>query len=196
MNRPNSTFAHTNRFAMQNGLYLGGWAILCLLLSGLSFTYPILNLPAFILSTAGSVFFATTLTHRFRKATTPLTETFTFARGFTHSLLMGLYAALWVTVFVYIYLRFLDHGAVFDAYLRQLQAPEMQKSLRESGMEVALRSYGGVKGFVNQLRDISPADYAMGFFNLSIMANPLISLIIGLICRKKALPPHFSERAA
>ncbi|MGN1260139.1 MAG: DUF4199 domain-containing protein, partial [Alloprevotella sp.] len=97
MNRPNSTFAHTNRFAMQNGLYLGGWAILCLLLIGLSFTYPILNLPAFILSTAGSVFFATTLTRRFRKATTPLTETFTFARGFTHSLLMGLYAALWVT---------------------------------------------------------------------------------------------------
>lgn len=177
---------------MQNGLFLGGWAILCLLLNGFSFTYPILNFPAFILSTAGSIAFATVLTIRFRRDTTPLTETFPLARGFFHTFLMGLYAALWVAAFVYIYLRFLDNGAIFDAYLRQLQSPEIQKSLRESGMGMILRDYGGVKGFVGQLREISPISYATNFFNLSIMVNPLISLIIGLICRKKARPPHFS----
>lgn len=179
-----------NSYAMQNGIYLGIWGILSLVLNVLALTQAWIQLPALILFLS-SPFFACWLTFRFRREVAPLpTMSFTFTEGFLHTFFCGLYASLWVALFVYIYLRFLDGGYVFDLYEQILSASDVQQSLRASGMSAMFEQMGGVKGMVEQLRAMPSSSYASTFFIYSLILDPFFSLIIGALSNRKARPPR------
>lgn len=172
---------------MRHGIFLGLWAIAYLIVSGASLVWPAFQLISLLLF-IGSPLFAAWLTLRFRKEAIPTTRTFRFAYGFLHTFLTGLYAAIWMSVFVYIYLKYWDDGFIFNAYLRQLQTPEMQQALSMNGNDM-LREVGGIEGLVENLRSIPPSSYTATMLTLSVLFNPLISAVIALICRRDARPP-------
>lgn len=190
MTEAQKTINIANSYAMQHGIYLGIWGILSLVLNVLAFTQTWLQLPSFLFFLT-SPLFACWLTFRFRKAVAPSpTQSFSFTEGFLHTFFCGFYASLWVALFTYVYLRFLDGGYVFDLYEQILCAPDSQQALRASGMSAMLEPMGGVKGMVNQLRETSPITYSSTFFIYSLLLAPFISLIIGAVSIRKAKPPR------
>ena len=190
MTEAQKTLNIANSYAMQHGIYLGIWGILSLVLNVLALTQAWMQLPSLLFFLI-SPLFACWLTFRFRKAVAPSpTQSFSFTEGFLHTFFCGFYASLWVALFTYIYLRFLDGGYVFDLYEQILSASEVQQSLRVSGVSAMLEQMGGVKGMVDQLRDTSPVAYSSTFFVYSMLLAPIFSLIIGAVSIRKARPPR------
>lgn len=183
-----SLYPLINTYAMRNGIYLGIWAIAYFVTSGASLIWPVFQIFSLFLF-CGSPFFAAWLTFRFRNNAVPTTRTFTFAHGFLYTFLIGLYASIWMAVFVFIYLKYFDGGFIFDAYSRQLQSPEMQQALQMSGNNI-LHEIGGVKGLVDSMRSITPSSYTSTLLTLSLLPNPIISAIIAFACKRDARPPE------
>ena len=140
-----NTFAQTNAFAMQHGLWLGLMGIAAWAMWLWSFSMPAASLLFWLLmlgSWAGVVW----LTWKFRKQMLTERPTFSFGRGFAHAFLTSTYAALWVAVAVFVYLAFFDHGYVFDQYEQFLKSPDMQQALQQSGMQARLDAMTEGKG--------------------------------------------------
>lgn len=190
MNETQSILNTSNSYAMLHGIFLGIWGILSLVFNVLSLTQVWMQLPV-MLFTLSSPFFACWLTFRFRREVAPLpTQSFSFTAGFLHTFFCGFYASLWVALFVYVYLRFMDGGYVFDLYEQILKAPDFQQALRASGMSATIEPMGGVKGMVEQMRALPPSSYASTFFIYSLLLAPFFSLIIGAVSSRKARPPR------
>ena len=190
MNETQSILNTSNSYAMLHGIFLGIWGILSLVFNVLSLTQVWMQLPV-MLFTLSSPFFACWLTFRFRREVAPLpTQSFSFTAGFLHTFFCGFYASLWIALFVYVYLRFLDGGYVFDLYEQILNAPDFQQALRASGMSATIEPMGGVKGMVEQMRALPPSSYASTFFIYSLLLAPFFSLIIGALSSRKARPPR------
>ena len=190
MNETQSILNTSNSYAMLHGIFLGIWGILSLVFNVLSLTQVWMQLPV-MLFTLSSPFFACWLTFRFRREVAPLpTQSFSFTAGFLHTFFCGFYASLWIALFVYVYLRFLDGGYVFDLYEQILNAPDVQQALRASGMSATIEPMGGVKGMVEQMRALPPSSYASTFFIYSLLLAPFFSLIIGALSSRKARPPR------
>ncbi len=125
MNENTLKFKQTNAFAMQYGLLLGLFAIAGVFMSVLSLQLPSLSFIGTLL-TVGSPIFAGFLTTRFRSQVSTPEQGFSFARGFLFTLMLGLYASIWLSVFIYVYLVWFDHGHVFEHYDLMLSRPEYQ----------------------------------------------------------------------
>jgi len=183
-----SNFTQTNAFAMQNGLFLGLWSIagLCLAMGGIN-SVLLSGLGQFLLY--ASPFFAAWLTLRFRKTVTEPTEPFSFGRGYIHTLLMGLYAGLWIAIFVYVYFRFLDGGQLWSLYAERLASPEMEpvvKQIEESGVlrDMQTGSAISVNDLMDNLKALPPASYSASVVSFTLFSAPIISLFIGLATRR------------
>lgn len=192
-------FRQTNAYAMQNGIGLGLWGFLSLAAGVGGLVTPWLQSVSSLMMLA-SPFLAGYLTCRFRKAVMEPQEGFSFGHAYAHTLMMGLYATLWIAVGTYVYLAFFDHGFVFDAYAAQLRQPETMKVLQESGMLRDIREMTGgkgVDGLVEMMRAIPPAQYAVGLIYMNIFIAPVLSLIIALFCRKSPIfgPPPVPKNA-
>ena len=187
MNETQSILNTSNSYAMLHGIFLGIWGILSLVFNVLSLTQEWMQLPV-MLFTLSSPFFACWLTFRFRREVAPCpTQNFSFTAGFLHTFFCGFYASLWVALFVYIYLRFLDGGYVFDIYEQLLNSPDFQQALRASGSSV-----GGVREMIKLMRELPPSSYASAFFIYSLLLAPFFSLIIGAVSSRKARPPRMN----
>ena len=183
-----STFAQTNAFAMQNGLFLGLWSIvgLCLAMGGIK-SVLLSGLGQFLLY--ASPFFAAWLTLRFRKTVTEPTEPFSFGRGYIHTLLMGLYAGLWIAIFVYVYFRFLDGGQLWNLYAARLASPEMEPVVKQIEASGVLRDMQtganiSVDTLMENLRALPPASYSASVVSMTLFSAPVVSLFIGLVARR------------
>jgi len=187
MNQNTNKFKQTNAFAMQYGVVLGIIGILSLCAMGLSFHISIFSFFSTLL-TVGSPIVAALLTLRFRKAVMVETEGFSFGRGFLFTFMMGAYASIWVALFVFVYLAYIDNGAFFDAYEAMLTQPELVAEMRRSGVMEQLAAAGtNLTDIVATMRGISPAQYAGMVIYLSILAAPVISAIIALIARRSPI---------
>lgn len=190
MNETQSILNTSNSYAMLHGIFLGIWGILSLVFNVLSLTQEWMQLPV-MLFTLSSPFFACWLTFRFRRVVAPCpTQNFSFTAGFLHTFFCGFYASLWVALFVYIYLRFLDGGYVFDLYEQLLNSPDFQQALRASGSSDMFESVGGVREMIKLMRELPPSSYASAFFIYSLLLAPFFSLIIGAVSSRKARPPR------
>lgn len=190
MTETQKTLNIANFFAMQNGIFLGIWGILSLVFNVLALKQAWMQLPAFFFFLS-SPFFACWLTFRFRKEVAPLpTQSFSFTAGFLHTFFCGFYASLWIALFVYVYLRFLDGGYVFDLYEQILNAPDFQQALRVPGTSAMFEPMGGVRGMIDLMRELPPSSYASTFFIYSLLLAPFFSLIIGAVSSRKARPPR------
>lgn len=182
MNQSANKFKQLNAFAMQYGIALGAWGILSLVITGVSLKITSLSLLSSIVTLASPVI-AALLTSRFRKSTTTPEEGFTFGRAFLFVFTTGFYASIWIAVFVFLYLAYWDNGYIFNTYESLLSSPEYAGSMQQSGLMNSLNA-NSVSDIIDAMRSISPAGYASSVIYMSFMANPVISAIIALICRK------------
>ena len=185
MRNNDNTFKQTNGFAMQYGVLLGFCGLAGLACFVGSFTNPILSF-FHLLFTLGSPVLAGYFTMRFRNGVMQPELGFTFGRGFCFTFLMGMYATLWIALGVFVYLAYFDNGYIFDAYEKMLTQPEYVAQLRASGTWEMIQSIGGVTKIVNNMRAVGAGNYATGIIYMSLMVAPLISAIIGFVCRKSA----------
>lgn len=192
---PKVTFRQTNAFAMQYGAVMGVWGLVANACFVGSFSMPGLSM-LFLLLSVSSPVLAVFLTRRFRAHVAPQGP-FMFHQAFLHTLLMGVYAAIWVAFGVYIYLAYFDHGYIFDAYLNSLNDPALQEQMQQLGMteQIAMMTGGGTPhDFVKALQAIPPANYAAMTLYMSLLLAPVISLFVALACRRtdsgRTFPPQ------
>lgn len=187
------TLKQTNAYAMQNGALLGGWSLLCgvLLVAAMSWSGAGW---CFVSAAWATPVVCTVLTLRFREKVAGRTGRFSFGRGFAHTFLMSLYASVWLALGVYLYLAYLDHGAVFDAYGRMLEEPSVAADLERSGMVAEIERLTGGKGpaaLADMMRAIPAASYSAMVIYSAILFSPPVSAVIALIVRRRG-----SERTA
>lgn len=181
-----ANFRQTNAYAMQNGLLLGLWAIMCQALwvaglrsslCGLLWQLTLLAIPIL----------ATLLTLRFRKIV-GLDVNFSFSRGFTHAFLMLMYTAVWAGVATYVYMQFFDGGFVFDALETTLRDPAIVKMMKESGLtQQFTEATNGLTPLemVKVLRGFGAGNWTGAIIYLYILTSPVIAVIAGLVCRRR-----------
>ncbi len=183
MNQNSNKFKQTNAFARQYGLLLGLWGIvsLAVMVAALKWdALSFLNMVMYI----GSPILAGFFTVRFRRSVSTPEEGFSFGRGFLFTFITGLYASIWIAVFVFVYLAYIDHGFVFALYEDAFKKPEVMAQLRQSGMLEQLDGLGGIAGLVDGMRRIPPANYAGIIIYMTVLSAPFISAAIALICRR------------
>lgn len=186
-----ANFRQTNAYAMQNGVILGLWAIICqaCFVGGLS--VPMLS-TLWLLTLLGIPVVCYILTLRFRRIV-GLDVNFTFTRGFLHSFLTLLYAAVWAGIAVFVYMQFFDNGYIFDCYVTNLSAPETVKAMHETGLDKSIaEATGGLSAtdVVNELRTIGAGNWTAVIIYLYMLCSPPISVLVGLLCIHRV---HFKQ---
>ncbi len=174
-----------NAFAMQYGVVLGAWEILMLAVTFASLAYAGLSTLSLLLG-VGSIILAYHLTKRFRKQIDG-DSGFSVMHGFWHTLLMSIFASIWVALFVYFYLSFADSDWIFDAYKAQLSDPAFRQALIDSGLQGQLQMITGDENpaaLAELLRSIPPMSYVGSLLYMNLIISPIFSLIIGISCRK------------
>lgn len=187
-----ANFRQTNAYAMQNGMILGVWVIMChaFFVAGLS--NPLFS-NFWLLTLLGIPVVDCFLTLRFRRIV-GLDINFPFARGFIHSFLTLLYTAVWAAVVTFVYLQFFDNGYIFDCYAHNLSDPQTIKMMEESGMMQQVKeATNGLTpvDLVNQMRAFGAGNYAAMIIYFYIFASPVISVIVGLVCMRRV---HYKNR--
>ncbi len=171
---------------MQNGIALGLFGILSLYVFKLSFAIPFCS-TLFGVMLLGSPILATFLTLKFRNQLLEDASSFSFLSGFFHAFFMGVYASIWVAVATFVYLQYFDHGAIFDAYERSLDTPEMKIYLQQTGLGEQIKQMTGAEGahgVAQLMENIGSASYAAMSIYFALFMGPIISAIIGLIARR------------
>lgn len=181
------TIRDINAAAMRGGVSLGLFGILTLFFFKCSFTIPFCS-TLFGVMLLGAPVLATVLTLRHRGFVAGLTGAYPFLQGFLYALFMGFYASIWVAVAIYVYLQYFDQGKIFAAYAAQLDTPAVQAYLRETGMAAQLNEISGgrgAQGLAEMLQEVGAATYSALSLYMSFVIGPLISVFIGLICRRR-----------
>lgn len=185
MTTTHNPFKQMNGFSMQNGLIVGIWVLAAQYAMVLSFNYSILSLVSAImlLFTPILIFI---LSKGFRNAVATQGY-FTLTQGFLHTFLTMFYASVWVALGVFVYFAYIDKGYVFDAYLEYLKRPEMQELLaqKEFNEQITASLQGmTIEEAIENLRFVSPANFAGMIFYTNLMVSPIMSLLIAIFLRK------------
>lgn len=186
-----NTFRQTNAFAMNYGAGLAVWGFTALALMTSSFMMPSLSSPA-IAMFYGSPVFAGFLTTRFRHRVAEPSEGFPFGRAFLFTFMMGVYAALLIATFVFIYLSYFDDGTIWRGFEERLSRPEVAESLANSMAAQDLAALGFANGpadIVAAMRSIPAAGYATMIIYTSLLVAPVISCVIALLTRRHPQNP-------
>ena len=182
----NESFRQTNGFAMQYGAILGLWYVLCGIVYVISLTNQLFSSLYFIMFLL-TPFLVGLFAVRFRLRVS-VGEDFLFGRGFSFTLLMLLYACVWLALAVYVYFAYIDGGYIFDSFLASLQKPEVIAELERSGMMAQMNEMtdgGGVEAFVDALRMIPPATFTAVVIYLNFIIAPILSTIVAFVVKKK-----------
>lgn len=175
-----------NNYAMQNGIILGLFGIISLVVFKWSLTIPFMS-TLFYVMLLGSPFLTAYLTMKLRNQYVKEIGKFTYMNGFMHAFFTGFYASIWVALFTFIYLQYFDHGAIFAAYAKVIDTPEMQLYLQQSGLNTEISQISGaqgVQGLVEALRNVGSATYAAMSLYCTLIFGPIFSAIIAFICKK------------
>lgn len=178
-------FSQINAFAMQNGVILGIWVLLSQFAMVGSFTYDLLSLVSALMMLFSPILLFI-LTKFYRNSVAPV-GFFTVTQGFLNAFLTSVYASVWVSLLVYVYLTFFDNGYVFDAYIEYFNRPEVKEVLSQNEMQQQLNaSLQGMtlEEVIEGLRFIPPVTYAMMIFYLNLIVSPIASLCIALFLKR------------
>jgi len=182
----------TNAFAMQYGLLLGFWSMLGLYVVVTSLGHPGWETWGQLMLLS-SPFVGAFFTLRFRGQVTRHGDGFSFGRGYLHTLLMGLYAGVWIALGTYVYFRFFDNGQFVESM--QLWAADPANSAVLEQMEAQgsfdeLYAVSGAEdfaGILDSFRHIPPGSYAGMVISWTLLSAPVISLLVGLLAMRRSM---------
>ena len=187
-----ANFRQTNAFAMQHGILLGLWAVICQACYVLGLSSPLFS-NLWLLTLLAIPAITILLTLRLRKIV-GTDVSFPFSRGFVHAILTVMYASVWAAIATFVYMQFFDKGYVFDYFTEAFSKPEMQRVMKESGLDENIRnSTNGmtVIDFIDGLRTFGAANFAAMIIYLYMLFSPFIALLTGLICMRRVKYSHF-----
>lgn len=181
-----ANFRQTNAYAMQNGVFIGLWAIGCQACFVASLTNPLLS-NLWFLMLIGIPVLNYYLTRKFRSVV-GLDINFPFSRAFVHSFFSMMYASIWAAVATYVYLQFFDKGYIFDCYAASVSNPETIKAMEETGMMQQIKeATNGMTpiDIVNDMRHIGAGNYAALIIYMYLMTSPIIAVAVGVLTMRR-----------
>lgn len=187
MRRQPGLFRQTNAFAMQSGLVLGVWMIATFALETGSARSEGLAV-LFLLGAVGVPITGWQLVRHFRNRVCG--GYITFARAYVFSLLLYFYAAVLLAAAVYVYFRFMDHGALMQSYIAYLDRPDVAEQLSSPAAQQALRSWpvhsvSQMQAMLGQMQSLNPTVWAANALNMTIFGGALCSLVVGLVTMRR-----------
>lgn len=174
--------------AMTLGTYLGLYIILTYLLVGLTLKYSALSLIALPLM-LGIPVVAFFLVKRFRDANCK--PFFPFPVSWMITILTFLFATVLSCMTVYLYLRFIDKGALAAGMMEQmntiLQASDatIQAMTDQAQIEQMHSNMDAFKSIITWFCSLSPAAMTKQLIQSSLLWGNILSLIIGIIATKR-----------
>ncbi len=181
------TLGQINAYAMQHGVMMGIWGIATLASMVWGLQNGFLAMLSIVLL-FGTPFFAYALTKRYRVDSAEGKTIFTLTQGFLHAFLTFFYGALWVAVFTYVYMAYVDNGFLVDSYLQYLSRPDVVEAMQQSGWKEQVEPMLGGKSIeevVESFRLLPPTYYVLMSINTCLLWAPMLSLVIGIVARRK-----------
>lgn len=173
------SFKQTNAYAMQYGILLGIWGFLALTFSILSYTNAWLGWISNIFM-LGSPVVGCLMTLRFRREVSESpSSAFTLGRGFAFTFMLGIYACVWISLAVFVYFQWFDHGYVCSLYEQMFSTGDFRTQMARSGVNESQ-----IQDYLDAMRSLTPGSYAATIIFLTLIANGPISLVIALIARR------------
>ena len=174
--------------SMTLGSYLGAYIILAYFFTVLTIKYPALSLLAFplILGIPVVAFF---LIKRFRDSSQ--VPFFPFPLSWMISILTFLFATVLSCMVTYLYLRYLDHGALADGLMARMELMMQSTQAMTSAMTdpAQVEQYNKTMELMQQtitwFCSLSASAKTKQLIQASLMWGNILSLIIGLITAKR-----------
>lgn len=187
MRRQPGLFRQLNAFAMQGGLILGVWMIATFALETGSARSEGLSV-LFLLGAVSVPVVGWQLVRRFRDGVCG--GFISFARAYVFSLLVYFYAAVLLAAAVYVYFRFIDHGALVQSYIDYLGRPDVVAQLSTPAAQQALHAWpvhtaAQMQSLLGQMQSITPTVWAANAINMSLFGGALCSLVVALIVMRR-----------
>lgn len=177
-----ANFRQTNAYAMQNGIIVGLWAVVCQACFVAGLTRPAFS-TLWMLMLVSIPVVVWLLTLRFRKIV-GLDVNFTFSHGFMHAFLTLMYAAVWAGVATFVYLQFFDNGYIFDCYAKNFSDPATVKMMTDTGLMDQIKEATGGESpvdLINEMRNVGAGNYAAIIIYGYMLVSPVIAVVVGLL---------------
>lgn len=172
--------------AMRSGLLLGGWGVAGVFTVTYGLLYPTLTLLAYLLL-FGAPVFAWWNTRRYTRNYFAEKGFVSFSTAFSFSSLMGIYAMLWVLVAVFFVVDDTGTGLFTKHLIAQIESEPFQAAMKQNEMFSELRRTTNgkeVQLLIESARSFHRADALTVVLFTNLLLNPLLSMIIGLLCSK------------
>lgn len=166
---------------MQNGIILGIYSIFTFASFIVGLTAPLFSMANLVMM-VNFPLFAIFLTARFRRSVAP-NFPFSFARGFSHTLLCVLYAGIWAGVGTFVYFYFIDQGYMADVFQARFDSPDFQAALKQTGYDKVIAESGNgmtPKELIALFRETSAANFAALTIYIYVLSAPLVAVLGGL----------------
>ena len=182
-------FSVLNGLAMSDGLLLGAFGLM-------TFAAGLLVLPwgmSGLVGMAALVGWILLLCFCSKKRSAAFLNSgydWSFGRAYIHSLLVEFFASAWVAIAVYVWFRYFDKGYFADSMIALAKRPEMQQAIAEMDKSGVLSDFYLVTGTdsfdkaIETFCNIPPETYCGMVVSWTLVASPVIALLIALICKK------------
>ncbi len=166
---------YLHKYAMHFGTYMGVYWIVKFILFPLGFHIPFLSLLYMILTLSVPV-----IGYYYVKAYRDKIcgGSIRFAHAVIFTIFMYMFASLLVAVAHYLYLEFIDHGYLLDAYTRLLHEAMEQNQALLDNKEM-------IEEMISNIRELSPIDITMQLVSWDIFWGAILSIPTGLFVMKK-----------
>ena len=104
-----------------------------------------------------------------------------YGRAYWFCLMMLIYASLLTAAAVYVYFKWMDHGALLQAFSNILDHPLSRKTYEEMQMGDTLIM---MKDVLKELSSLTAFDIAVSFFNQNVMLSFLLALPTALFAKR------------
>ncbi|MGM9693825.1 MAG: DUF4199 domain-containing protein [Alloprevotella sp.] len=175
--------------AMRQGIILGAWGWVTLTMMKLSFSHALFSL-VWLLMLGFTPLVCIALTFRTRQnwwKQEEMLESFSFTAAFLHSFFTCLCGAVWLATAVFVYLKYFDGGAFFEAYGRMLDTPEGRAAIAQLARSQdfgSVLSVDSPRKMAEAMQSVGASTYAALILYLSLIGGPVLGLITGIICKK------------
>lgn len=166
--------------AMKHGLILGAYTILTYGVFVLSIHIPVMNILALLLF-LGIPVVAYIIQKLFRERNCP--EFFPFSISWMLALLTFLFKSVIGALAAYVYMRYLDHGALANALITSFET--IKPAYAESGINTDdLETLGSV---IESFQYITPGTFARQIFETTLFWGNLLSIVIAALTAKGSI---------
>ena len=168
-------------YATEYGTFLGlAWVLVFVLyISSFRTMHPLLMMLSCLLFVSLPLF-GFYLARRFKQQM-PEDVPIGYGRAYWFSLSMMLYACLLTGVAELVYFKYLDYGAVFNAFYDLLNTPGTEQTYKQMGMKDA---WASLKESLDMVSSLSAVDLCLSLFNQNFLFSLILAVPTAFFAKK------------